>query len=88
MSPYNGYIYITIINLLSTLPAMWGLYLIVEALKDDLDKFSMRGKIVSIQLTLIVTSIPNLIISSLVSSGYITCTPLFMSKSRGESKLF
>jgi len=56
-----------------------------KALAPELDKdFSVRGKILSIQGTLIMTVIPNLIISGLVSSGKISCNPLLPAKVVGE----
>lgn len=87
MSAYNGYTYIVILNLMTTLPAMYGLYLLRNALSPDLEKkFKLTGKIASIQLTMIATALPNLIISILVTAGVISCTPIFPSKARGESQ--
>ncbi|ELU01090.1 hypothetical protein CAPTEDRAFT_187913 [Capitella teleta] len=86
LSMYNGYTYIVVLNLLTTLPAMYGLYLLRNALGPDLEeKFSLMGKIASLQLTMLATAVPNLIISFCVTFGAITCTPVFPSKSAGET---
>ncbi|ESN92577.1 hypothetical protein HELRODRAFT_189512 [Helobdella robusta] len=81
----NGFIYIMVVNLISTMLAVYGLMLTKGALQENLqEKFSITGKIASLQLTLICSVIPNLIIGILVSNGVITCGPLLTSKGRGE----
>jgi len=87
MSIYNGYLYVTVLNLVSTVIAVYGLMLTRGALRPELEEqFSITGKIASLQLTLLSSAIPNLIISILVSYEVIDCSPLFPSKARGESK--
>lgn len=85
MSIYNGYLYVTVLNLVSTVIAVYGLMLTRGALRPELEEqFSITGKIASLQLTLLSSAIPNLIISILVSYEVIDCSPLFPSKARGE----
>lgn len=85
MSFGNGFLYITIINLTSTLVAVYGLMLMRGAFQQELEKdFQITGKILSLQLTLLISAIPNLIIGILVSTDVIPCVPMFPSKARGE----
>lgn len=85
MSLYNGYLYVTFVNLVSTMVAVYGLMLTRGVLRPELEQqFSITGKIASLQLTLICSALPNVIISVLVATGVIRCSPLFPSKARGE----
>jgi organic solute transporter subunit alpha len=72
MNLNNGFIYITIVNLTSTLVAVYGLLLMRGAFRQELEKdFVITGKILSIQLTLLSSAIPNLIIGILVATDVI-----------------
>ena len=69
--------------------AYYGLTVLRVALLPELeDRFSVTGKILSLQLTLLLSSaIPNLIIGIFVSTNVIHCGDLFPSKARGEGWL-
>lgn len=85
MSFNNSFLYIAIINLISTLSAMYGLMLLRGILHPELEKqFAITGKIACLQLTLICSALPNLFIGVLVALNIIKCGPLFPSKARGE----
>jgi Organic solute transporter Ostalpha len=87
MSLDNGYLYISCVNLVSTVVAYYGLTVLRGALRQELEeKFSVTGKILSLQLTLLLSAIPNLFISILVSTDVIQCGALYPSKARGEGK--
>ena len=85
MSPFNGYVYIAVINVMSTLIAYYGLTVLRAALRPELERqFSVTGKILSLQLTLLCSAIPNIVIGILVATDVIACSALFPSKARGE----
>jgi organic solute transporter subunit alpha len=85
MSLYNGFIYITVINIISSCVAVYGLMLLRGAFLPELEAdFSITGKILSLQLTLLSSALPNLIIGILVATDVIKCGPVFSSKARGE----
>lgn len=85
MSLDNAYIYVTVLNLVSTLVAVYGLMLTRGLLGPEFERqFSITGKIASLQLTLICSAVPNLIIGILVSTGVIQCSVLLPSKARSE----
>jgi Organic solute transporter Ostalpha len=85
LSPFNGFIYITVTNIISSCVAVYGLMLLRGAFQPELEKdFAITGKIASLQLTLLSSAIPNLIIGILVSTDVIKCSPIFPSKARGE----
>ena len=88
MSSDNGYVYISSVNVVSTLIAYYGLTVLRLGLKPELEhQFVVTGKIASLQLTLLTSAIPNLIIGLLVSTDVIRCSSLFPSKARGEGML-
>jgi len=87
MSLSNGFIYITVTNIISSMVAVYGLMILRGAFQQELEKdFAITGKIASIQLTLLSSAIPNLIIGILVSTDVIKCGPIFSSKARGEGR--
>lgn len=86
LAPTNGFLYISTLNLLATLLAMWGLMVLKTALSPDLEeKFSLTGKIGCIQLCLLSSSIPNIIIGILVTANVIHCTSFYPSKARADA---
>lgn len=82
----NGaFIYFTIVNTISSFVAVYGLMLLRGAFRPELERdFHITGKIFSIQLAIIISAIPNLILSILVATGVIPCGPIFPSESRAE----
>jgi organic solute transporter subunit alpha len=86
MASDDAYGYITSANILSTLVAFYGLTVWRVALRPELEEqFRVTGKLVSLQLTLLSSAIPSIIIAILVSTGVIGCTTVFPSKARGEA---
>lgn len=84
----NGaFIYFTIVNTISSFVAVYGLMLLRGAFRPELERdFHITGKIFSIQLAIIISAIPNLILSILVATGVIPCGPIFPSESRAEGR--
>ena len=67
--------------------AVYGLMLFKNAFLPELGvRFRLVGKIISVQLSLLASIIPNAIIAILVMTDVIKCGPLFPSKARGEGK--
>lgn len=85
----NGFIYITSLNLLSTMIAVYGLMLTKRVLAPELQtKFEITGKIATLQLTLLSSVIPNFIIGFLVSNEIIGCGTFLPKRGRGEGFFF
>jgi organic solute transporter subunit alpha len=88
-SPRRSFLWIGLINATSTVVAVWGLCMFAAALEPELGKtFAVRGKIASIQGTLILTVLINSIISMMVASGRVSCNPLISSRVKGEQLYF
>ncbi len=87
LAPTNGFLYISTLNLLAALLATWALMVLKTALSPDLEqKFSLTGKIGCIQLCLLSSSIPNIVIGILVTANVIHCTSFYPSKARADGK--
>jgi len=85
MSPYNAYLYIIIINIVSTMIAMYGLMLIKRAFLDQLEgPYRLSLKVTCLQLSLIITVFIKIITGVLVYSNVIHCTEFLPSKARAE----
>ena len=83
----NAQTYLSLLNILSTMTAMYGLMIQRKTFLPDLGKlYSLSGKILTVQTTLFSTIIPIIIINMLVSFGVISCGPMFPSKARGEGQ--
>jgi organic solute transporter subunit alpha len=81
----NAYVYVTVINLTSTVIAVYGLMLFRGTFAPELEqKFAISGKIMSIQLALIISILPNVILSFLVLFQVIPCRIFFSSKTIAE----
>jgi len=67
--------------------AYYGLTVLRVALRPELEeRYKVTGKILSLQLTLLSSAIPNLVIGIFVSTDVIQCGELFPSKARGEGQ--
>lgn len=85
VSPYHSYVYIMFINIISTSSAVYALMLLRNAFLPELEKkFFIMGKIASVQLTLIIGSLPLIITTMLVGKGVIGCGPLLPPKARAD----
>jgi len=77
--------YVVVANIISTMSAVYGLMLFRNAFQPDLGiRFLITGKILCIQLSLLASIFPNVIINLLVVFDVIKCSPLFPSRARGE----
>ena len=84
MRPQSVYLWITLINLVSTFTSIYGLVVMQRACLPVLMKFRMIPKFVSYPLMLVFTILPSIIVNFLVVQGVIPCTPLLPSKVRGD----
>ena len=82
----NAYIYIAVINIASSMWAVYGLIILKNTFSEALHNFNIGGKFISLQMVLLLSVIPNLFINILVQYQVIPCDTLFSSKARGESK--
>ena len=82
----NAFTYLQSIHIVSTTFAIWGLVILQTAFRADLVRYVSGLKFLFLQLTLIGTSLLNIIIGSLVSKGIIPCTPFLPSTARAASK--
>ncbi|KAK2155504.1 hypothetical protein LSH36_238g03044 [Paralvinella palmiformis] len=78
----NAFTYLQSIHIVSTTFAIWGLVILQTAFRADLVRYVSGLKFLFLQLTLIGTSLLNIIIGSLVSKGIIPCTPFLPSTAR------
>ena len=76
------------INLVSTLLAIYGLLLVKKMFNVPLASFQLMGKFASFQLVLLVSSITNLVMAIVVRAGALPCTEIFSSDARGEGKIY
>lgn len=66
--------------------AVYGLMILRGVFQPELEQqFKLSGKIMSIQMALLASVLPNIIINALVANNVIKCSPLFPSNGRGES---
>ncbi|KAK2146907.1 hypothetical protein LSH36_579g02028 [Paralvinella palmiformis] len=78
----NAFTYVSCLNTVSTLFAVWGLIIVQKAFRKTLKQFLIFVKFVVLQLTLIGTVLFNVIITVLVSKGIIRCTELISTGAR------
>lgn len=84
----KAFLYITIINTTSTLVAVYGLMLLRRIFTPELEeKFKIAGKIASIQMCLIASIIPNLVLNSLLVNHKLPCTKILSPKTVAEEIL-
>ncbi|ESO13124.1 hypothetical protein HELRODRAFT_159741 [Helobdella robusta] len=84
----RAFLYITVINVTSTLIAVYGLMLLRKVFMPELEKkFKIGGKIASIQLCLIASIIPNLVLNLLLVNSKLPCTKLLSPKTIAEEIL-
>jgi len=87
MNASSAYLYITILNVLCTLVAMYGLMLIKGYFQPELEpRYRMAYKVGCIQLCLICSLMPKLIVSILVLTKVLTCTTSLSAKTRSEGR--
>lgn len=81
----KAFLYITIINTTSTLVAVYGLMLLRRIFTPELEeKFKIGGKIASIQMCLIASIIPSLVLNSLLVNHKLPCTKILSPKTVAE----
>jgi len=85
VSPRHSYIYIILTNVISTSTAVYALMLFRNAFRPELEKkFFIMGKFASVQLTLVLGSIPLFILAILIGNGVITCSPIMTTKGKAD----
>ena len=82
----NAFTYLQSLHLVSTTFAIWGLVIIQTAFRADLAQHVVGLKFMFLQLTLLGTSILNIIVGALVSKGIIPCNPFLPSAARAASE--
>jgi Organic solute transporter Ostalpha len=86
--PNSAFLYLIAMNMISSLLSVWGLTIMKTITRPDLEqKFSINGKLASVQLTLITLVLTNTIVGVLVTTNAIDCTELYSSKSRAAGIL-
>ena len=66
--------------------AVYALNVLKNTFNETLKDFNVGGKVLSLQLVIILSVVFNLIINILVQNDVIVCDELFPSKARGERK--
>lgn len=74
INPRGSYLYINIVNVVSTLFAMYGLALMLNASRKYLATTLVVGKFLLLQMVIVLTSLQNLIFTALSTTGVIGCT--------------
>jgi NADH:ubiquinone oxidoreductase subunit 4 (subunit M) len=83
----HSFVYLLITNMVSTCTAVYGLMLLRNAFRPELEKqFFIMGKFASVQLTLILGSLVLIILAILIGNGVIGCSPLLSPKGRADGE--
>ncbi|XP_048255511.1 organic solute transporter subunit alpha-like [Haliotis rufescens] len=84
MSPKQASLYISVLNGVSTLTAMYGLILVFRASRKHLKVFNIVPKFICMQLVLVFSNLQGLVFNILASSNLPPCTPILPSTERGS----
>lgn len=86
MMPNNAALYITILNIISTLTAIYGLIILKSLVLPYLSIHKVNFKLVVVQVTMLSTVVIDLIIGIISSQGLLPCTGFMGSKDRASRK--
>ena len=75
------------LNLSATIPAMYGLNQLKNAVSPHLDPVRINGKVFLVQFTMLSTLFYDLLMTILDTFYLIPCTPTFPASGRAFSKL-
>ncbi|XP_041359827.1 organic solute transporter subunit alpha-like [Gigantopelta aegis] len=82
---FDSFIYITVLNVVSSLVAVYGLVLLYRASKKHLKKFHIMAKYINLKVVMVVTSLQQLVFTILSHYNVPACTGYNTAMARGNS---
>ena len=69
----SAYLWLQLVATVSTITALQGLIILYQTSREPLKDFMLRPKFFTVQMSLVITNVQNLVISLLAASGKIAC---------------
>ncbi|XP_048255509.1 organic solute transporter subunit alpha-like [Haliotis rufescens] len=84
MRPNQASLYITVLNVVSALTAMYGMVLVFRASRKHLKEFNIVPKFICMQLVLVFSNLQGIVFNILASSNLPPCSQILPSTARGN----